>query len=150
VAYLNYLASVPVDKVERFRNGDVMASLGASEVQGVSHLIAYWVTIPSLREVLGEVIDDGEPLAPDLWHPFRAPVVAMPDVAKDRAQRLRSAWNSATAEVGPIDAGDWYAHEIRKVLCVYEDAERREHAVISALAPPHVERSSRVFLPKWR
>ena len=137
MAYSSTLASVPQERIAAFRR-DTAVSLQASKVVCVSHLIAYWVQVHPLGQVLGEVIDGGQMLHPDVRHPLRSPAVHSAGSVPALHQKLRSAYDAASAEEeGPKD--DWYEPQIRQVLGILAWAGERGEAVVMRLGWPYNE-----------
>jgi hypothetical protein len=145
VAYFNFLASVSEPDLERVRTGRG-ARLRPSLVLGTSHLLAYWVKVQPLGELLHRALDGGEPIRDDLWHPLRPPLFHRPAMVRGLAQEIDAAW-SQTRRGEPLPAGDWIASEIERLLRLFGHAAEAGECVVSALEPPlDAERGRRVRL----
>ena len=120
MAYLNWLASVPVSEIERLRI-DPSFVVTPSLVLGVSHLIGYWVQTQSLGSLLGKALDGGRLIHPELWHPLRAPLYQTPELVMALSQELGDAWKSVVAARLPDD-NDWLALEVGRLLRVFHYA----------------------------
>jgi hypothetical protein len=136
MAYLNRLASVPLGEVEALRN-DPESILAPSLNVFVSHLIAYWVQVQPLGELLGRAVDGGDAINPSLRHQLRDPCFHAPDAVRLLYPQLLQAWDVANAE-NPAPPDDWYRIEIEKVLRVFAHAVERGECVVSTVEPCHV------------
>jgi hypothetical protein len=135
MAYLNHLLSVPCAEVEALRkNPD--ASLTPSVSVSVSHLIAYWVQVQPLGQLLGQAIDGGSVINSTLKHQLRDPCYQDPEAVKTLLPQLTKAWEQALS-IGPVPDGDWYRIEIEKVLRVFTHAADHGECVVSVLEPCH-------------
>jgi len=147
MAYSVLLASVPEEHVIAFRAGKC-AALRATLSTRCSHLLAYWVRPPALRDVLYRAIDGGQDLRPDLWHPFRKPVWHPASTVTEIERQLLEAWKDLSAKHGPVDPKDWYVIEISKVLELFQQASAMHHAVVAFLERPlDSARAARVSIP---
>jgi hypothetical protein len=147
MAYLNLLASVSQEEVAAFIR-DPQRPLKYHLVQGVSHLIAYWVEIQPLGYLLRQALDGGHLLSATLWHPLRHPTYHSPDDVRAFLPQLSQAWDSALAQSAPWSEDDWYRIEIEKVLRVFEHATACGGCVVSVLQPPADRwRARRVRVP---
>jgi len=151
MAYLNNLASVPAQRIVAFRK-DPTLSLHATKVEGCSHLIAYWVKIQPLGELLGKLIDGGELLQKSLWHPLRQPVFHGVAETRKLAEVLSKEWSRVLEEM-PASSGkspdNWYKVEIEKVLSVLNHAAQSGECFVSVLEPPlDEERARKVTIPR--
>ncbi len=153
MAYLNLLASVPEVDLERFRGNRESAGgtensepagrtenreewLRPSLVVGVSHLVASWISI----QPLGQALDGGNRVHPELWHPLRVPLFHTPNEVRQLATEVDAA-------IDPSEiAGDiWLTHELGQVRRLFRHAAGRGECVVSVLQPPvDPERASRV------
>jgi hypothetical protein len=146
VAYLTYLASAPPAEVTALRV-DHTTLLTPSLVVAVSHLIASWVQVQPLGELLGQAIDGGTELNSALWHPLRPPCYHEPEAVRALHAQLTEAWQRTLAAQS-IPEDDWYRVEIEKVLRIFGHAAERGDCVVSALqAPFDAERAARVRIP---
>ena len=134
MAYLNYLVSVPLAEVETLRD-DPEAVITPSLSVAVSHLIAYWVQVQPLGQLLGRAIDGGAVINGALRHQLRDPCYHDPESVRARYAELTEAWQATSAR--PIAEDDWYRVEIEKVLRVFAHAAERGECVVSALVPCH-------------
>src|SRR5947209_2681316 len=110
MAYLTYLASVPLAEVEGLK-AEPAASLSPSLKVSVSHLVAYWVQVQPLGELLGQAMDGGTVINSALRHPLRDPCYHEPLVVNSLYAKLSEAWQRATAMESVAD-DDWYRVEI--------------------------------------
>ncbi len=146
MAYGNYIASVPFAEVAEYRR-DRSRPLRPTRLENVSHLVAYWVRAQPVGQLLGQTLDGGEPLAADLYHPLRPPVVHPPEAVRRLLPALRQALQAATA-AGPVREVEWFRPEIDNLLALFQHAADRGEAVVSALEPPmDEERAAKVVLP---
>jgi hypothetical protein len=131
--YTVYLASVSADAIERCRGtGDT--DLAASMLVSCPHDIVN-VDVQPLGAVLAELIDVGQPLRNDGWHPLRAPIVVDPETAMARARRLDDAWHTAEPELGGL-MGDVVGGDVRSVRDLYAHASAANEWVVSYLSAP--------------
>jgi hypothetical protein len=133
MAFLNRLAAVPCSEVEVLR-GDPNASLSPSLTVSVSHLIAYWVQIQPIGQLLGKAIDGGMPINYALRHQLRDPCYHGPDAVRTLYSQLLLEAQQVNATYS-IPPDDWYRIEIDKVLRVFGHAADRGECVVSALEP---------------
>ncbi len=131
MAYLNYLHSVPMARVEAFWQ-DQNQSLQATRSVTCSHGIAYWIQIQPLGQLLGEAIDGGEVLHQSLWHRFRVPKIHNVDSVARLYPDLKAAWTVALHEE-PLSEDDWYRLQIDKVMDIFEWAHSHKECVVSSL-----------------
>ena len=96
MAYLNYLLSVPEGQIDALRK-DASFLLTPTKVAGVSHLLGYWVKVEPLAMLLGKILDGGEIVNAELWHPLRAPVFHRPAAVKDLYNRLAETWKKTVS-----------------------------------------------------
>jgi hypothetical protein len=149
MAYLNLLASVPERQVVRLQR-DPAALLRPSLEATASHVVAYWVRVQPLGELLGEALDGGEKLGEAFWHPLRDPVFHRPPKVRQLSRQIADAWGRAKAapqeEWGPYSRD--YPYDIREVLRAFTHAADRAECIVSALPPPaDAERARRVLMP---
>lgn len=133
MAYLTYLVSVPPTEVERLRS-DPDVPVSRSLTVTVSHLIAYWVQIQPIGQLLGNAIDGGMVLNSGLRHRLRDPCYHDPETVRSLSMQLSEAWQQATS-AEPIPPDDWYRIEIEKVLRLFAHAAGRGECVVSVLEP---------------
>jgi hypothetical protein len=133
MAFLNHLVSVPPVEVEALRS-DPDAYLTPSLAVAVSHLVAYWVQVQPLGQLLGQAIDGGAVLNPALRHQLRDPCYYALETVRSLHAQLSEAWEQATA-AQPVPPDDWYRVEIEKVLRLFAHAADRGECVVSALEP---------------
>lgn len=136
MAYLSYLASVPESQVLAIR-ADPTVQLQPSLLIPVSHVIAYWVEVQPLGELLGKAIDGGEMLNEKLFHPFRSPTYHDVPSARLLHRELTAAWNEALRNKPSEDIGSdiWYRTEIGKALRAFQYAAEHDECVVSAIDP---------------
>ena len=133
MSYRVHLASVTADEIERAR-GTRAVELTASRTVVVDHDLVN-LDVQPLAEVLAELVDVGQPLRNDGWHPLRAPIVVDPETATARARRLEDAWRAAEPELGGL-MGDVVGGDIRAVLDLYAHASASNEWVVSYLSAP--------------
>jgi hypothetical protein len=145
VAYLTYLAVVPAAEITRLRE-DSRYVLRPLLVQGVSHLLSYWVQVQPLGQILNTIIDGGDTLQPELWHPLRSPRVHDADQVLQLTESLESALREISLEALPD--GDWLSMEVARLLVALQGAVEAGACLVTALEPPaDVERACRVRIP---
>lgn len=131
MAYLSLLASVPESQVLEIR-GDASVKLQPSLLVPVSHLLAYWVTVQPLGELLGRAIDGGEKLNEKLTHAFRSPTYHSAQSVSLLHAELTAAWHEALrnnpSEVTVSDT--WYRMEIGKALRVFQHAAELDECIV--------------------
>ena len=146
MAYATLIASTPLDAVATYREGS--STLDTSNAIRVSHLLAYWVQIQPLGQVLGECIDGGEVLAERLWHPLRPPLLHLPKSVNQLAGDLAKAWRQAIVEHGEVDDDEFFRPQITNLLALFQHAAVHGEAVVSFLdSPADLERARRVEIP---
>lgn len=131
MAYSCILAAVAPHQVERYKSGQ-LNSIHPSKTIQCSHLLAYWVQLQPLGNLLGEIIDGGERLRDDFWHPLRVPAAHSPAAVQKLYSMLVEAWASIPGK----DASDWYVIEISKVIGLLEHANSLQLCVVIVLQPP--------------
>jgi hypothetical protein len=147
MAYLNFLVAASEQQVQALRK-DSTVLLRPSLVVAVSHLIAYWVEIQPLGELLSQALDGGERVNDQLWHPLREPAFHAPGQVRVLHRGLTKAWGEAGGPQTERDDWDWYRHEIGQVLRAFGHASERGECIVSVLAPPaDAERAGRVRMP---
>lgn len=150
MAYGTIIASAPLDSVLAYRE-KASSSLPPSMVIQVSHLLAYWIRVEPLGNVLGSCVDGGEVLAPRLWHPFRAPLVHRPEAVTRLASELEEAWNQILKQHGEVEDDDFFHPQITKLLKLFQHASTQGEAVVSFLdKPADHARARKVELPDFR
>lgn len=131
--YTAFLASVAAESIERCRTtGDL--DLAASMVSSFPHDVVN-VEVQPLGTVLAEVIDVGQPLRNDGWHPLRAPVVVDPETVMARSRKLDDAWRIAQPELGGM-MGDVVGDDIDAIRALYAHASANHEWVVSYLSSP--------------
>lgn len=139
MAYQNYLHSVSETQVKAFLQ-DQRESLQISHSVVCSHLIAYWIQVHPLAELLYEALDGGETFALDLPHPFRSSRVHSVESVKALYLKLKEEWEKLHVEQ-PVDEEDWYAQQIEEVIGLFAWACSRDELVVSSLEPSLIKRS---------
>ena len=150
MAYLNFLVAAPeVDVLALSRDTSVV--LEPSLVVAVSHLIGYWVEVQPLGKIVGQAVDGGLAVSPDLWHPLRQPVYHRAEAVQALHLQLVEEWERVLADK-PVPEDDWYRIEIEKVLRLFRHASDQTECVVSVLErPADHERARRVRIPfKWK
>src|SRR2546423_10635620 len=112
MAYLNHLVSVPRGDVEGLRV-DPDVPVTRSLTVSVSHLIAYWVQVQPLGQLLGRAIDGGMAINSKLRNKLRDPCYHDPETVRSLYSQLSEAWRQATS-AEPVPPDDWYRIEIEK------------------------------------
>jgi hypothetical protein len=134
MAYLTFLYSVSQQNITAFCSQRDAMLLKPSKTAVCSHLLASWVEIQPLGQVLGEAIDGGEQLHAELRHPLRPPRFHTSAATRVCHQNLQKAWAIATASE-PIEKDDWYAEQISHVLSIFAWADEHGEGIITALEP---------------
>jgi hypothetical protein len=146
LAYLNFLAAATTADIQALSK-DASVVLEPSLVVAVSHLIGYWVEVQPLGKLLGQAVDGGTAVSPDLWHPLRPPVYHRTEAVQALHRQLAEEWQRVLAEK-PVPEDDWYRIEIEKVLRLFRHASDRAECVVSILERPgDQERASKVRIP---
>ena len=131
MAYPNLLVSVPVSAVARL-NSVAKINQYASAGSYCSHLIAYWVEIQPLGQLLGEALDGGDPLPGGWRHRFRVPKYHPPASVTDLFTKINAEWELLCSQNANIcKQDDWYALEIGRVMRLFEHASNHGEAVVS-------------------
>jgi hypothetical protein len=133
MSYGVHLASVTAEEIERARATRTV-ELAASKVVVLSHDVVN-LDVQPLAAVVAEVIDVGQPLRNDGWHPLRAPIVVDPETAMARAQRLEEAHRAAAPELGGL-LGEAVGPDLDAVRALYAHAAAHHEWVLSYLSPP--------------
>ena len=146
MAYVNFLvAASEVDVLKLSRDASYV--IEATLVVAVSHLIGYWLEVQPLGKLLGQAVDGGLTLNPELWHPLRAPVYHDSEKVQTLNQQITDEWQRVLAE-NPVPEDDWYRLEIEKILQLFRHASDRAECVVSILeSPADQERGSKVRIP---
>jgi hypothetical protein len=138
MAYLSFLASVPESEVLAIR-ADAEVRLQPSLIVYVSHLIAYFVEVQPLGELLGKAIDGGEILNDKLtfrFLRFLSPTYHNPQSVRLLHADLTASWQQATQDKSSDLGSDmWYRMEIGKTLQAFEHAAKRGECLVSAIEP---------------
>ena len=133
MSYRVHLASVSADEIERAR-GTRAVELTASRTVVVDHDLVN-LDVQPLAEVLAELVDVGQPLRNDGWHPLRAPIAVDPETAMARARRLEDAWSAAEPELGGL-LGEAVGPDVDAVRALYAHASAAHEWVVSYLSAP--------------
>ena|SRR5690348_2147499 len=146
MAYGNYLATVSEQEVLTLRKEpDHLLKTGS--IAKVSHLIAYWIDVQPLGQLLNEALDGGEVLSPHLWHPLRKPTFHSPERASHLFKQLRKVWNEAVQR-NALGQAAMFRQEIERLLEIFREADRLGQGVASVLEPPmDNERAGKVRIP---
>jgi hypothetical protein len=148
MAYLNLLASVAEAQVQAVRQ-ESSQLVCPSMVSGASHLLAYWVKVQPLGQLLHEALDGGELLHSRFWHPLRPPMLQHPAAVQTLTNRITDAWEEAQQGDLPGDR-EWLAFEIGRLLRLFRHAAGAGECVVSALERSgHPDRADRMQIP-WR
>lgn len=140
------MASVAEPDLDAFRSAP-SGKLHPSLVLGTSHLLAYWVQVQPLQQLLAEAVDGGEVLHNDLWHPFRPPMFHRPNQVRSLADQIAKCWDEIKSAVAQDDGG-WLTAEVTRLLRLYgHAAERGESVVTSIERPADEQRARRVVIP---
>jgi hypothetical protein len=148
LAYFTLMASVAEAEVDALRK-DSSVVLHPSLVSGASHLLSYWVKVQPLGQLLNEVVDGGELLHEELWHPLRPPMFHRPIQVRSLAEQVEAAWESAKADK-PQDDGGWLAAEIGRLLRLYRHAAAAGESVVTALDLPGDEQRAQLVRIPWK
>lgn len=150
MAYGTIIASAPLDAVLAYRE-KASALLRPSMVIQVSHLLAYWVQIEPLGDVLGQCVDGGEVLAPRLWHPLRPPHLHRPKSVTRLAGELEDAWEHALCQHVDLHDDGFFHPQITKLSELFQHASKYGEAVVSFLdKPSDYARARKVKIPDLR
>ncbi len=146
MAYVNYIAAVPLDQIAELRRNR-NSVLRPSRLEMVSHLLAYWVKAQPAGKLFEDALDGGEFLADGLEHPYRPPMMHLPaDVFRLRA--LIRVGLEAAAAAADTNGVEGFRLDIDRLLRVMDVAIERGEAIISVLEPPmDEERASKVRIP---
>ena len=149
MAYLNFLASVPVGHLLAYQ-ADRSSSLKASKVIGVSHLLTSWIQLQPLGNTLAAAIDGGDELSAQLWHPLRPPIVHSVEAVKTLTANIESAWQQASESVDILEDEEFFRPQIEERIALFRHACEHEEAIVSVLErPADFERSQKVELPDF-
>lgn len=133
MSYTVHLASMTADQIDRARRTGA-TDLAASQVTELSHDVVN-LDVQPLASTVAELIDVGQPLRNDGWHPLRAPIVVDPETAMARARRLEQDWEAAAPELGGLIA-DAVGPDLDAVRTLYAHASANHEWVLSFLSPP--------------
>jgi hypothetical protein len=133
MSYTVHLAAVTADEIERARRSGA-SELAASKVVALSHDLVN-LDVQPLGAIVAELLDVGQPLRNDGWHPLRAPIVVDPETAMARARRLEDAWTVAEPELGGL-MGEAVGPDIDAVRTLYAHASANHAWVLSYLSAP--------------
>jgi hypothetical protein len=137
MSYTVHLAAVSAGEIERARAAPAAsgaASLIASPAVELPHDLVNPEVQP-LASVVAELIDVGQPLRNDGWHPQRAPIVVDPETAMARARRIEDALAEAEPELGGLLA-DAVGPDLEAVRSLYAHASANHEWVLSYLSAP--------------
>jgi hypothetical protein len=145
LAYLTLVAAVPEIEVAAIRD-DATYVLTPTLVKGVSHLLSYWIQVQPLGQIMNSVIDGGDCLNKDFWHPLRPPMVHFPPAVSHLAESLNEAW--AAMNNSASDQDDWLTSEVNRLLIVMHHAVDTGACIVTSLDfPADQERAQRVRIP---
>lgn len=145
-SYTVHLAALSAGEVERARTGSPGTPLTTTMSVEVAHDLVN-LELQPLASVLAEVIDVGQPLRNDGWHPLRAPVVVDPETAMARARRVDDALHAAAPELGGLLA-DAVGPDLEALRSVYAHASANHQWVLSYLSAPEDPKvAARSFVP---
>lgn len=137
MSYTVHLAAVSADEIQLAREAPAAtgaASLTASLAVVLSHDLVN-LEVQPLASVVAELIDVGQPLRNDGWHPQRAPIVVDPETAMARARRIEDALTEAEPELGGLLA-DAVGPDLEAVRSLYAHASANHEWVLSYLSAP--------------
>jgi hypothetical protein len=142
MAYLNWLASIPVAAIPNLKS---IAAINqhATASSPCSHLIASWVVVQPLGRLLGEALDGGDSLPGGWRHRLRGPKYHLPDAVCELSRRLHDEWQLMSDCAVEGSADQWYSMEIDRVLRLFRHTETRSEAVVSYLEDSYCEVESR-------
>jgi hypothetical protein len=144
LAYLTLLASVSYEQIEAIRSAPEF-TLTPSLIGHASHLLSYWVQEQPLGSILAEIIDGGDLLRSDFWHPLRSPMVHNPESVSTLFKACDESWKAVRDSIAD---NDWLAFEIARMSAVLLDAATLRNCVVTALdRPGDRKRADRVRLP---
>ena len=147
MAYLNLLMSVPTSELNALCE-DSSYTAKYTELTAVSHLLAYWIKIQPLGELLGTAIDGGELINDELWHPLRKPAFHSSEDVVKLHEQIAAEWNRIPADKQTTEPFDYFGPEIEKLLSVFKRAATNGECIVSILEPPaDKERADRVKFP---
>ena len=137
MSYTVHLAAVSADEIQRVRAAPGTSSgapLRASSAVVLSHDVVN-LEVEPLASVVAELIDVGQPLRNDGWHPQRAPIVVDPETAMARTRRIEDALAAAEPELGGLLA-DAVGPDLEAVRSLYAHASANHEWVLSYLSAP--------------
>ncbi len=145
MAYLTLCAVVPTAQVERIRT-DPTYLLQPTSIEGVSHVLAYWIEVQPLGKLLSEIIDGGERLHEELWHPLRPPMIHWAnDVLRLRTE-LAAAWKICCSTQRD---DDWLAMELGRLRRGMSHAIDQQACLVTALGMPGDQKQARRVRIPW-
>lgn len=145
MAYLTFVAAVTEDQIEAIRN-DAAFVLTPTLIKSVSHLLSYWIQVQPLGQILNSVIDGGECLNNDFWHPLRPPLVQLPTIVDQLTRDLSKAW-SDVSDAPPVQ-DEWLTSEMNRLLAVMTHSANSGACIVTALdLPGDHDRAKRVRIP---
>jgi hypothetical protein len=149
MAYAVLIGSTPETQIAAFQT-NTRDRLEASKIVRSSHLLATWITVAPLHHVLREVIDGGQQLRADLWHPNRPPMFHSAPTVRRLHPELLDALNRAVREHGPLPVDDWWGRQIADILQLLSHAVYQGEAVVSFMdRPQDEERAKLVSIPLY-
>ena len=115
-------------------------------INGVSHLLSYWIQVQPLGQILNSVIDGGDCLNQEFWHPLRPPMVHLPVDLAQLTESLKKAWSDITAN--STDQDEWLSSEMSRLLAVMEHGVEIGACIVTALDfPGDRDRAKHVRIP---
>ncbi len=148
MSYTVHLAAVTAEEIERARAAAASDApvLTASSSVSLAHDLVN-LEVQPLASVVAELVDVGQPLRNDGWHPLRAPIVVDPETAMARCRRLDDAWAAGAPELGGL-IGDTVGPGLDAVRTLYAHAAASHEWVLSYLSPPDdPELAARTLVP---
>ncbi|MCA9238083.1 MAG: hypothetical protein KDA44_21565 [Planctomycetales bacterium] len=145
MAYLTLVAAVPEDQIEAIRSNAAFV-LTPTLIKGVSHLLSYWIQVQPLGKILNSVVDGGDCLNKDFWHPLRPPMVHLPTAVAQLTGSLKTAWSDVSDYSANQD--EWLTSEMNRLLAVMEHAVNTGACIVTALdLPGDHDRAKLVRIP---
>jgi len=145
VAYLTFVAAVPEVQIAAIRS-DATYVLSPTLIKGVSHVVSYWIQVQPLGQILQTVIDGGDCLNNDFWHPLRAPMLHLSITVPQLTESLKKAWTDVNDNGTEQD--EWLASEMDRLLTVMNHGVETGACIVTALdLPGDYDRARRVRIP---
>jgi hypothetical protein len=148
MSYTVHLAAVTADEIERARRAAAaeVPTINASSSVSLDHDLVN-LDVQPLASVVAELVDVGQPLRNDGWHPLRAPIVVDPETAMARCRRLDDAWSAAAPELGGL-IGETVGPDLEAVRALYAHAAAGHEWILSYLSAPDDPRlAARTLVP---